>query len=436
MRSAVTPHARGQLEVELSRLFLQFAQDIQSGILEPSRAVGEIKREAPRRNRIAQLAALSTGNPAALFRSLPPQSAEYARLMKHKRRLEMTLAAGGWGPTVPAKSLKPGETGNSVIALRNRMVAMGYLGHTAEAGYGSQLQKAVQAFQNDNGLVADGVAGAVTMAEINRSVEDRLASVIVAMERERWLNLPDGLGARHINVNLADFSAKIIDDGKLTFETRSVIGADHGDRRSPEFSDVMEYMVINPSWYVPRSIVTKEYLPKLQKNPNSVSHLLVTDSRGRPVNRNAVNFAAYNARNFPFSMRQPPSTTNALGLVKFMFPNKYNIYLHDTPSKSLFSRESRAFSHGCIRLQKPFEFAYALLAKQSSNPRALFDGRLNSGKESRLMLDEPVPVHLIYRTALTTAKGKLEFRRDVYGRDAAIWRALRNAGVALHAVQG
>lgn len=436
MQAASDPRTRGQVEVELSTIFLQFARDIQSGILTPSRVDSEIKRTGPLRNRTSYLAALTKSSPAAFLKALPPQSPEYARLMKEKRVLEMRLAQGGWGPKVNADSLKPGQTGNAVVALRNRLILMGYLGQTAQAGFDAQMQAAVQSFQHDNGLSADGVAGAVTMTEINRDVEDRLGAVIVAMERERWINLPEGLGERHIKVNLTDYSAKLYDDEKLTFETRSVIGADQGDRRSPEFSDVMEFMVINPSWYVPRSIVTNEYLPKLKSNRNAVSHLIITDRNGRRINRGAVNFSAYNARNFPFSMRQPPSATNALGLVKFMFPNKYNIYLHDTPSKSLFDRESRAFSHGCIRLQQPFEFAYALLAKQTSDPEGFFHSRLNGGKEQRVELDEPVPVHLIYRTAFTKTKGGLEFRRDVYGRDARIWGALRNAGVALSAVQG
>jgi len=195
-------------------------------------------------------------------------------------------------------------------------------------------------------------------------------------------------------------------------------------------------MVVNPSWYVPRSIVTKEYLPALKRNSNAVRHMEITDSRGRKVNRNAVNFSRYTARNFPYSMRQPPSRGNALGLVKFMFPNKHNIYLHDTPSKSLFARDVRAFSHGCIRLADPFDFAYALLAVQSDDPVAEFKSVLNSGREQRINLVEPVPVHIIYRTAVTNARGHTEYRADVYGRDARIWNALSKAGVALGGVQG
>ena len=300
--------------------------------------------------------------------------------------------------------------------------------------YDADMEKAVQRFQVRHGLEVDGVAGEGTMAEINIDPQARLRSVLVALERERWLN--QDLGERHILVNLADFHVRIIDDGHETFRTRSVIGKNQSDRRSPEFSDVMEHMVINPSWFVPRSIATKEYLPKLKANPNAVSHLVITNARGQRVNRGAVDFSAYSTRNFPFNMRQPPGKSNALGLVKFMFPNKYNIYLHDTPEKHLFSQEVRAYSHGCIRLADPFDFAYALLAGQEDQPKEYFQRILKSGSETKVELDQPVPVHLIYRTAQTDEKGHIEYRRDVYGRDAKIWNALSEAGVTLRGVQG
>ena len=147
----------------------------------------------------------------------------------------------------------------------------------------------MQLFQLDHGLPTDGVAGKSTISEINKSAQYRLQSIIVAMERERWFNQPRG--KRHVLVNLTDFTAKIIDNGKVTFVTRSVVGKNVGDRRTPEFSDVIEFMIINPTWNVPRSITTKEYLPLLKRNPNAVSHLRIVDSRGRTVSRSSVDFA-------------------------------------------------------------------------------------------------------------------------------------------------
>jgi len=298
----------------------------------------------------------------------------------------------------------------------------------------SGIESALRAFQADHGLETDGVAGASTIAAVNVSAEERLASVLVAMERERWL--PAERGARHILVNLTDFSARILDHDSVTFETRAVVGKNAYDRRSPEFSDEMDHMIVNPTWHVPRSITVNEYLPKMQANRNAVGHLRLYDSRGRVVPRSAVNFRAYTARSFPFALKQPPSNSNALGLVKFMFPNKYNIYLHDTPQKHLFDREKRDFSHGCIRLAQPFEFAYALLAPQESDPERRFHGALDSGRETRIDLERHVPVHLVYRTAITQAGGRTQYRDDVYGRDARIWQALERAGVSLLAGRG
>lgn len=434
IRNATTPEAQGQMEVELSRLFMQYARDVQTGVLVPSSVVSEIKREVPYRSRLGTLRAFAQSNPAAFLRSLPPSSPEYTRLMREKLRLEKLLGAGGWGPDVAAGNLEPGATGSRVVALRNRLIAMGFLERTATETYDASIQAGVQRFQQSHGLAVDGNIGGETLREINVPMAARLQSVIVAMERERWLNRPRG--TRHIWVNLTDFSASIVDNDRVTFSTRSVVGAAQADRESPEFSDVMEFMVINPSWYVPRSIVTKEYLPMLQANANAVRQLDVTDSSGRVVSRSSVNFNSYNASTFPYSMRQGPSEGNALGLVKFIFPNKYNIYLHDTPSKALFGREVRAFSHGCIRLADPFDFAYALLAKQTSDPQGFFQSRLSTGVEARVDLDTPVPVHIVYRTAFTNVTGSLQFRRDVYGRDAKIWNALARQGVAVRAVQG
>ena len=433
LRSVKSERDLGKIEVELSRLFLQYATDVQTGILTPRQVDPGLVMEVPLRSRTSTLSAFSKSSPSRFIDSLPPASPEYIRLMKAKFTLEKQLGKGGWGATVPGAKLEPGQSGASVVALRNRLIAMGYMRRNAGQVYDGNMQAAVQRFQLAHGLSPDGVAGQGTLAELNVSPQQRLAAIVVSMERERWINKP--LGKRHVWVNLADFTARIMDNGKVTFETRSVVGATKSDQRSPEFSDVMEFMVINPTWNVPRSITVKEYLPMLQKNPNAAGHLRIIDSRGRAINRGAIDFSRYTAKTFPFAMKQPPSDGNALGLVKFMFPNKYNIYLHDTPSKNLFSREVRAFSHGCIRLADPFDFAYTLLARQTNDPEGFFRSKLNTGVETVVPLDQPVPVHLVYRTAFTTAKGGVEFRRDIYGRDARIFDALQKAGVVLRAVQ-
>ena len=434
LRGAETEGDRGRVEVEMTRAYLDWARDLTSGALDPKAVDAGIVREINRIDPQVLLARIAKGDPEVVLAWLEPKSLPYLQLMKAKIGLEAEIAAGGWGETVPVASVAPDDTGPALIVLRDRLVRMGYLRPTASASYDRALQAAVTAFQLSHGLTPDGTAGEGTVAEINVGPEERLKAVIVAMERERWMHI-DREG-KYIWVNLPDFKARIIEGGKTIFETRVVIGKNVPDQRSPEFSDEMEHMVINPSWGVPRSIVVKEYLPLLQQNPNAVGHLQVVDGRGRVVDRGSVNFAAYNARNFPFALRQPPSDGNALGKVKFMFPNPYNIYLHDTPSKSLFDKEVRAYSHGCIRVADPFDLAHELLSWQSDNAEDEFEAALETGRETLVKLKETLPVHLVYFTAYPDAKGRMTYRRDIYGRDAALWDALSAAGVELAGVQG
>ena len=427
LAAARTARDAGAAEAALTSAYLDYARALSSGLLEPAAVVPLLVREVPRPDEGDLLRRMEGGDPARVLRDLVPSAPEYGRLMRQRAALERVVAAGGWGPPVAAGTLKPGQTGPEVVALRDRLIAMGLMGRSASPDYDDALAGAVTAFQERSGLAPDGIAGPATLAALNIGAEVRLGQVLVAMERERWTNFDRG--ARHVWVNLTDFSAAIVDEGEETFRTRSVIGKDAEGRETPEFSDVMEHMVVNPSWYVPRSIIVQEYLPRLRQNPYAVSHLEMTDSRGRSVDRGR-GFSQYSARTFPYAMRQPPGPSNALGAVKFMFPNVHNIYLHDTPQKHLFAHDRRAYSHGCIRLAEPFEFAHALLARQEEDPEAYFQRVLRTGAEARIELEEPVPVHLVYRTAFTDAEGRLHTREDVYGRDAAILQALIAAGAA------
>ncbi|WP_375261606.1 murein L,D-transpeptidase [Palleronia sp.] len=429
MGDAKDVRARGKLEVELSRIFLRFASDISTGILEPTKVVPKIRRAAPENNRLDLLRNLSSARPHAFMESLTPDSLEYTRLVRERLRLAAAVQQGSWGEPVEAARLEEGASGADVVRLGDRLAAMGYLGRSATQTFDAAMREAVERFQADHGLKVDGIVGGKTRDELNASPEERLGSILVAMERERWMNRD--LGDRHVWVNLTDFRAKIIVDGETYFETKSVIGKDMPDRETPEFSDTMEHMVINPYWYVPRSIIVNEYLPGLRRNPYAHGQLEVINSRGQVVNRGR-GFSNYSSRTFPFSMRQPPGPQNALGRVKFMFPNKYNIYLHDTPAQSLFQQEVRAFSHGCIRLDDPYEFAEALLRLDGVlDPMGMLQKYLNSGNNTRVGLVEPLPVHLVYRTAIAKPGGGVEYRGDIYGRDALILDALRTEGVEL-----
>lgn len=430
-----TERDRGFAEVEMTRAFLRYARDASSGVVDPAQISGQhFKRDLPRPDTLATLTAFTASPPATFLRNLLPRAPEYARLLRARQQIQAQIEAGGWGVRVTAASLAPGDTGAQVIALRNRLIAMGYMERSATASFDMGIQSAVQRFQVNHGLPADGVATRATLNALNIDPQDRLRNIIVALERERWTNIPRG--ERHIWVNLTDFTTRIVDRDQITFETVSVIGDRDPDKQTPEFSDMMTYMEINPDWTIPRSIVGRQYMSGLQANPYAHSYLQVIDGAGRVIDRANVNFAAYSARTMPFNLRQPPGPSNPLGKVKFMFPNPWAIYLHDSPARELFTREVRDFSSGCVRLKDPEDFAFALLAAQTADPQGLFNGIYRSGVQTRVFLDDPVPVHLVYRTAFTNIRGEMNYRADIYGRDAQIFDALMRAGVAISRVQG
>ena len=433
-RKARTATELGLVEALLTSKFLEYSSNIQTGILKPASVDKEIVRKIPYRSVGDYLKTFLSVTPREFFKGLHPQSKQYSTLLTEKNRLEKIISKGGWSSELPMELLRPGDIGNEVVLLRNALIKRGYLKSNFSEIYDGNLRRAVQLFQLRHGLAPDGIAGPATFSEIGRTAEERLASVIVALERERWTNFD--LGSRHVIVNLPDFSTKLFEDGALIFETRNVIGTPVDEQRTPEFSDVIEHIITNPTWNVPKSITLKEYLPEMQEDPLAHDYLELVDLDREIVPRSFVDFNEYDEETFPYDLKQMPSITNALGLVKFMFPNQYSIYLHDTPSKPLFDLEVRAFSHGCIRLQKPFEFAYELLKPQTSDPKAQFQEAIATGEETVVYLRKPVQVHLIYRTAFVDELGVINYRRDIYGRDAAIYEALIKAGIQAKSLYG
>ena len=433
-RNARTATELGLVEALLTSKFLEYSSNIQTGILKPASVDKEIVRKIPYRSVGDYLKTFLSVTPKEFFKGLHPQSKQYSTLLTEKNRLEKIISQGGWSIELPMELLRPGDIGDNVVLLRNALIKRGYLKSNLSEIYDGNLRRAVQLFQLRHGLAPDGIAGPATFSEIERTAEERLASVIVALERERWTNFD--LGSRHVIVNLPDFSTKLFEDGALIFETRNVIGTPVDEQRTPEFSDTIEHIITNPTWNVPKSITLKEYLPEMQEDPLAHDYLELVDLNREIVPRSFVDFNEYDEETFPYDLKQMPSITNALGLVKFMFPNQYSIYLHDTPSKPLFDLEVRAFSHGCIRLQKPFEFAYELLKPQTSDPKAQFQEAIGTGEETVVYLRKPVQVHLIYRTAFVDELGVINYRRDIYGRDAAIYEALIKAGIQAKSLYG
>ncbi len=414
-------------EVAFARSFARWVHDVGGGLLDPRKLDAGIHREVVRQPLDKVLVAFAAApDPGAVLRSVEPGDPRYLALQAALAE-QNRLVAPADAPLVPSGLWRPGASGPAITALRARLAAIGFAAGAGDI-YDQPLTEAVAAYQTRAGLNVDGIAGPRTVAAINQGNGAGARALLIALERMRWMNGHD-LRARHVWVNLPEYTARVMDGGHEVFQTRVVIGKADPQMRTPEFSDLMEYLVVNPRWNVPRSITVKEYLPRLQANRYAVSQLDVVDSRGRVVSRDSIDFASYTAASFPYRMRQKPSDDNALGQVKFIFPNRWNIYLHDTPTKHLFNQSRRAYSHGCIRVGRPVDLAHELLRGQVADPVATYARALNSGKESWLHLEPGIPVHLVYFTAFPDENGAIHRYPDIYGRDAAVWAALAKAGL-------
>ena len=281
-------------------------------------------------------------------------------------------------------------------------------------------------FQWRHGLTADGVLDAATRAELNVSAERRVEQLELNLERWRWL--PQDLGRRHIIVNIAAFELEVVEDEAVVLAMRVVVGRPY--QHTPVFSDTMRYLVLNPYWQVPHDIAVKEVLPRVQRDLSYLAQQKMQVFQGwgpeaEEIDPATVDWSAITPASFPFRLRQDPGPINALGRIKFMFPNKFNVYLHDTPARPLFDETRRDFSHGCIRIQKPIELALYLLRKDPHWNRETLLRALDEVVDRSVPLPEPIPIHLLYWTAWADEDGTIQFRRDIYGRDAPLLEALR-----------
>jgi len=287
--------------------------------------------------------------------------------------------------------------------------------------YDKQLEIDIKAFQSVHGLDADGIIGVGTFRELNVPVEDRIASIRINLERVRWVarTMPDS----YIIVNIAAFTLVMVRDNQVVFTTPVVVGKPLN--KTPIFRDRMRYIDFNPTWTQPTSIIKNETIPKLKKDSTYLEkeHLVLLDSKGNLVPTSKLDMKNLSASRFPYIVRQEPGPWNALGEIKFMFPNKYDIYLHDTPSKSLFSRGSRAYSHGCIRVSKPKDLAVKLL-EGTEYDRKKIDEVIATQETTRVLLPEPIDILLMYWTSGIDINGKLFFVPDIYERDQAVLKEL------------
>ncbi len=410
------PERLAQAEVMLSMAVARYARQAYAGRLDPSTVSGYIDIKPHLPDPIEALATITgADDPAAAMAAFNPQQPGYLALRDQLAKLRATAAAEEHQVVVPdGKALKLGVTDERVPILRARLEVA-----TPSADpetFDEALDAAVRAYQSAEGLAADGIVGKNTISSLNGPKVNAEAEIIANMERWRWM--PRDLGHFYVQVNIPEYTLRIMKDGEVFHRTRVVVGK--VSSQTPIFNDEIEHVVVNPYWNVPASIVRSELLPALMSNPGSVGGYEVY-ARGKRVDPWAIDWSQVNPRSIGF--RQPPGDRNALGRIKFMFPNSHDVYLHDTPSKSLFGRDVRAFSHGCVRVQEPFEFAQALLAEDGKLTADKLK-RLVGGRETRQNLSHHIPVYLTYFTAFVDEAGDLQLRPDIYGHSAKVRTAL------------
>ena len=414
------PREAGVLDVWLTYLYMKYASDLADGLSDLARADPAWKIEPEKFDSLTHLEiALAQNKIADSLGELTPQAPEYGGLRKALADHRQMQAKGGW-PRVPESlKLKPGQPSPHVAALAKRLAASG--DHSGvippegqAAAYDLALQEAVKAFQRRHGLTDDAVIGREVVAEMNVPVEQRIAQIQMSMERWRWL--PRKLGNRYILVNIPEMRLDVYEGEQVPLTMKVVVGKQ--DTQTPIFNDEMTHLVFSPYWNVPPSIAQNETLPSVMKDPGFLArnNMEAVDGSGNPVDPSSIGLASPSAYRF----RQRPGSDNSLGLVKFMFPNQFNVYLHDTPADSLFDRAARSFSHGCVRVAEPLALAEYVLRDQPEWDRGRIEKAMHAGEEKHVKLKTPIPVYLGYWTARVRPDGTVQFRKDVYGIDGRL----------------
>jgi murein L,D-transpeptidase YcbB/YkuD len=291
--------------------------------------------------------------------------------------------------------------------------------------YDDATVEAVKAFQDAASLDVDGAIGPQTRSALNGGTQITIADVLVNMERWRWV--PREMGSHHVWVNIPEYHLRVMTNGAPEFETRVIVGT--SKNQTPIFSDEIEYVDVNPYWNVPRSIAVNEMMPQVRQDPDFFARrglevIYTGGGRDMVIDPRSVDWNLWDGETMPFRFRQPPGGGNALGRVKFMFPNKHAVYLHDTPTRNLFSRSVRSFSHGCVRVDKPVEFADALLSREEQINGQRIKHLIGGGANGSLPIKRHIPVHLTYFTVWVDEAGETQKRPDIYEYDERMKSAM------------
>jgi len=426
-----------KLDIAITAMALRYAEHLYSGRIIPKRLSGYYDLEADKLDLGHTLYEFwYRGFPDVYLRSLAPPHPAYAAMKATLAQLRKDGRSNEPAVIRAGKQVKPGERDARVISIRSRMVEISLLseesslawmlGHPSdepdlkayEEVLDSALSKALKAFQAKHKIKQTGWIDKATVEALNaKPAQNYIQKLVMNMERVRWL--PREVGQRYILVNQAAFELRLMEQNKIAWSTKIIVGKP--ETQTFVFSDEMETVVINPYWGVPQSIIRYEMMPYLARDRGYLDRegFEVVNARGKVVSSRSVNWWAYGSK-IPFGVRQPPGDDNALGRIKFLFPNAHDIYMHDTPTKKLFAEDVRAFSHGCVRVENPRELAERVLGWE----RKRIDDMIATGQNQNIDLSKHIPVHLNYFTAWPDASGKIAYYPDIYNRDSRLDKAL------------
>jgi L,D-transpeptidase YcbB len=419
------PAAMARLDIDLSAAALRYARDASGGQFEPARLSRYHDISPPWVDPSRALKVIAFSPFAAEYlKGLNPTHPAYGAMKKALAELRAKQAEPQDDKIADGDIVKKGGSDPRIPAVRSRLAQLGFTAEPpADAEpelLDAELSVQIRQFQRQAGIKVTGALGPQTVLALNNAgTGGSIDKLLDNMERIRWL--PRDLGERYVIVNQAAFDAKVMKDGKPEWTTRVIVGKPN--TQTAVFNDEMEMVVFNPSWGVPPSIIANEYLPKLRRDPGYLDKLgfKVVTQQGKVVSSRSVSWDSYGSK-IPYGIQQPPGAKNALGELKFLFPNAHDIYMHDTPSRELFEKDVRAFSHGCVRVQNPREFASVVLGWTAEEVAAKVESK---GSET-VRLKQKLPVHITYFTAWPDEQGNIVYYNDIYGRD----RTLENARVA------
>jgi murein L,D-transpeptidase YcbB/YkuD len=423
------------LDLLLTDAFLLYGSHMLEGRVDPNRLYPAtwvaIQRSADMADALE--VALNTHRVDTTLYRFEPQYVGYERLRQALVQYRTIAAKGGW-PTIPGGNqiyLKKGSHNRLVALLWLRLMLSGDLDITKSSDGGrfdTTLEEAVITFQKRHGLKADGIVRKETVRALNVPVENRIRQIEMNLERWRWY--PQDLGTRYILVNIPDYSLEVVNNNRVAMDMRVIVGRrtirNKVDPHTPVFSGRMTHLEINPYWNVPYSIATKELLPEIKKDPLYLSkkNMFLFSGKGK-VDPATVDWTKIHEKNFKYQIRQDPGAFNALSRIKFLFPNRFDVYLHDTPTRNLFKRTERDFSHGCMRIEKPVDLAVFLLNDPAEWSEDKVKAAIRKGKNLPVYLPEPIDVHVQYWTTWVDSDGIVQFRDDVYGYDPILELALK-----------